>query len=104
MSKNHWVVQPSGTAFVAAVHNEQGQTVRVHPIPFQSALDADRAVARLNDREAGITGIPAPIIPEEQARASRQARLAELRAKRGRVVVLDPDQPAPDLDPEGSFG
>jgi hypothetical protein len=43
-----WVTQPSGSAFVVAVHNEKGQTVRVHPIPFSTEREAERAAARLN--------------------------------------------------------
>lgn len=47
-----WVVQESGEAFVVAVRNEWGETVKVHPIPFTSETEAKRAAARLNERDA----------------------------------------------------
>ena len=55
---------------------------RTHPIPFTDRGEAERAVARLNARDAGVTGVPAPTVPEDEARAARQARIAELRGKR----------------------
>lgn len=55
---------------------------RTHPIPFTDRGEAERAVARLNARDAGITGVPAPTPPEDEVRAARQARIAELRGRR----------------------
>lgn len=54
----------------------------IHPIPFADQGEADRGAARLNARDAGITGVPVPPIPEDEARAARQARIAELRGRR----------------------
>lgn len=46
-----WEAQPSGTAWVVALHNEQGQTIKVHPIPFALEREAERAAVRLNERD-----------------------------------------------------
>jgi hypothetical protein len=68
--------------YCAAIRDESGRIVHAHPIPFETAIEADRAVARLNAKEAGIAGVPVPVQPEAEARAARLARIAELRAKR----------------------
>lgn len=43
-----WAVQRSGEEFLAVVRNEKGQTIHVHPIPFDSEREAYRGVERLN--------------------------------------------------------
>lgn len=81
---------PFQTFFVALV-DEDGNHVRTHPIPFPYHREADRAAARLNLRDAGKLGIPAPKPPEDEVRAARLARIAELRSARIKNVSLVPE-------------
>lgn len=95
---NHWEVRPTGSMWAAGLVDEEGQLIRLHPLPFMNALDAERGAARLNAKYAGIAGVPAPVVPEEQARAARQARIAELRARRS---SMSNDKVAATFHPEG---
>jgi len=80
---NHWVGLKSIVDDCWYACLVEGEIVTyVHPIPFTDQSEADRGAARLNARDAGVAGVPAPVVPEDEARAARQARIAELRGRR----------------------
>jgi len=79
---NTWTNYVRFGVYYVGLVDEHGTLIREHPIGFNDVGDSARAVARLNAKEAGIAGVPAPVQPEDEARASRQARIAELRARR----------------------
>jgi hypothetical protein len=67
--------------FAVAKVDDAGELVHTHPIYFPYQREADRAAARLNLRDSGelvISQLPT----EDEVRAVRLARIAELRAKR----------------------
>lgn len=89
MSETTWRAIPSPTSLhawsvarVVPLVNGDARVEYVHPIGFTEQIGAERAAARLNARDAGVTGEPVPTPPEDQVKAARQSRLAELRAKR----------------------
>lgn len=43
-----WETRMSGAYWVVGLTDEEGQLVRVHPIPFTSEREAERGAARLN--------------------------------------------------------
>lgn len=57
-----WETRPSGNAWVVGQTDEEGQVVRVHPIPFTIKREAERAAARLNARDAKGAEPPKPVL------------------------------------------
>jgi len=50
---NHWIAFEHRGKFYVALMDEEESPIRTHPIPFESAREAERAVARLNVQKAG---------------------------------------------------
>lgn len=71
---------PFQTWAVARV-DDAGALEHTHPIYFPYQREADRAAARLNLRDSGEL-VMNQLPTEDALRAVRQARIAELRAKR----------------------
>ncbi len=46
-----WEVRMSGAYWVVGLVDEEGQLVRIHPIPFLSEREAERGAFRLNVRD-----------------------------------------------------
>lgn len=43
-----WEVRPSGSVWAVGLTDEEGQVIRLHPIPFYSEREAHRGADRLN--------------------------------------------------------
>jgi hypothetical protein len=104
MPEQHWEAISSPDhqhIFAVALIEDDAMIVQVHHIQYTDQARAERVAASFNRRDAD----PADLTPD-----ARYAR--EVADWRGRgcppdetpVLMLDPSQPAPDLDPEQSFG